>query len=122
MINQTVIVELNAEALLTKRFNIKEEIVSILEQGEDDYAALIEALKNEGITNVVDYLDKHKVPQAYIDVDYEHVEFRTYNVFGEALEFLVPFSFDAAELDLDIEENMVEEKNDGENVHHGENS
>jgi len=107
MINQTVIVELNAEALLTKRFNIKEEIISILEQGEDNYAALIETLENEGMTDVIDYLDKHKVPQAYIDVDYEHVEFRAYNVFGEAVEFLVPFSFDAAELDLDIEENMV---------------
>ena len=114
MINQTIIVELNAEALLTKRFNIKEEIVSILEQGEDDYTALIEALKNEGMTDVIDYLDEHEVPRAYINVDYEHVEFRAYNAFGEAVEFLVPFSFDAAELDLDIEENMVTtEENNG---------
>jgi len=114
MINQTVIVELNAEALLTKRFDIKEEIVSILEQGEDDYATLIKALKDEGMTDVIDYLDEHKVPQAYINVDYEHVEFRAYNAFGEAVEFLVPFSFDAAELDLDIEENMVTtEENNG---------
>ena len=115
MINQTVIVELNAEALLTKRFNIQEEIASILEQGEDNYAALIEALENEDMTDVVDYLDEHEVPQAYIDVDYEHIEFHTQNAFSKALEFLVPFSFDAAELDLDIEEDMVttEEKNDG---------
>lgn len=115
MINQTVIVELNAEALLTKRFNVKEEIASILEQGEDDYVALIEALENEGMTDVVDYLNKHGVPQAYIKVDYEHAEFRAYNAFGEAVEFLVPFSFYSATLDLDIEENMVttEEKNDG---------
>jgi len=115
MITQVVIVELNAEALLTKRFDIKEEIVSILEQGEDDYAALIKALENEGKFDVVDYLDKHEVPRAYIDVDYEHIEFHEYNVFSKALEFLVPFSFYAAELDLDIEENMVmtEEKNNG---------
>lgn len=113
MINQVVIVELNAETLLSKRFNLQEEIASILEQGEDDYATLIKALKDEGMTDVIDYLDEHKVPQAYINVDYEHIEFHAENVFSEALEFLVPFSFDAAELDLDIEENMVmtEEKN-----------
>lgn len=114
MIKQVVIIELNVEALLSKRFNLREEIVSILEQGEDDYATLVEALENEGMFDVVDYLNKHEVPQAYINVNYEHVEFHEYNVFSKALEFLVPFSFDAAELDLDIEENMVmTEENDG---------
>ena len=107
MINLTVIVELNTEALLTKRFNICKEIVSILEQSEDDYAALIKALEDKGITDVVDYLNEHEIPWAYIDVDYEHVEFHAQNAFSKTLEFLIPFSFDDAELDLDIEENMV---------------
>lgn len=114
-INQTVIIELNAEALLTKRFNIQEEIVSILEQDEDNYAALIEALKDEGMTDVINYLDEHEIPRAYINVDYEHIKFMRKNAFSKALSFLVPFNFDVAELDLDIEEGMVttEEKNDG---------
>ena len=115
MINQTVIVVASAETLLSKQFNLQEEIALILEQSEDDYAVLIEALKNEGMTDVIDYLDEHEVPQAYIHVDYEHIKFHAQNAFSKALEFLVPFSFDAAELDLDIEEDMVtiEEKNDG---------
>lgn len=95
MINQTVIVELNAEALLTKRFNIHEEIVSILEQDEDNYAALIDALEESGYADVADYLDEYGVPETCIDVDWKHVEYRAYNVFGEAVEFLVPFGFDA---------------------------
>lgn len=106
-INQTVIVVASAEALLSKRFNLQKEIALILEQSEDNYAALIEALEDESMTDVIDYLDEHEVPWAYIDVDYEHVEFHAQNAFSKVLEFLVPFSFDAAELDLDIEDDMV---------------
>ena len=96
MINQTVIVELNVEALLTKRFNIHEEIVSILEQGEDNYAALIDALEENGYADVADYLDEYGVPETCIDVDWKHVEhYRGYNFASQAVEFLVPFSFDA---------------------------
>ncbi len=114
MINQTVMVVASAETLLSKQFNLQEEIALILEQSEDDYAVLIEALKGEGMTDVIDYLDEHEVPQAYIHVDYGHIEFHAQNAFSKVLEFLIPFSFDAAELDLDIEEDMVtiEEKSD----------
>lgn len=114
MINQTVIVELSVKTLLSKQFNLQKEIALILKQSKDDYAALIKVLKDKGMTDVVDYLDKHEVPRAYINVDYENAKFYARNYFSKAVDFLVPFSFNAAELDLDIEENMVttDEKND----------
>lgn len=102
MINQKVLVELNAEALLSKRFDLKEEIASILAMGEDNYADLIEALEENGYKDVAEYLDEHDVPQEYIEVDLVNVSINGLMDAGQSVDFLVPFGFDADKLAADI--------------------
>lgn len=102
MIIQAVLVELNVEALLSKRFNLQEKIASILEHGEDNYAALVNALEENGYKNVAEYLDEHDIPQQYIEVDLEHVSIHGLMDAGKSVDFLVPFGFDADKLAADI--------------------
>ena len=103
IINQMVLVELNAEALLSKRFDLQEEIASILDQGEDNYAALVDALEENGYENVAKHLDEcDKIPQEYIEVDLENVSIHGLMDAGQSVDFLVPFSFDADKALADI--------------------
>ena len=98
MINQTVLIELNAEALLSKRFSLQEEIASILEQGEDNYIALVDALEENGYKNVAEYLNEHNIPQQYIEVYMEHVSIQSLTDVGQSVVFWVTFGFDADKL------------------------
>lgn len=94
-INQVVMLVASAEALLSRQFDPQKEIALILEQSEDNYAALIDALEESGYADVADYLDEHEIPETCINIDWKHIEFYAENVFSKVLEFLVPFEFDA---------------------------
>lgn len=96
MMKQIVLVELNAESLMRKAFDLPKEIATILDKGGDEYTTLTDGLKKNGYADVAAYLDEpSETPTACIDIDYNNIKFHGYNPFSLAVEFLVPFTFDA---------------------------